>query len=351
MRIIYFLRNLLVSAALVFAGLEAVLAVVHLPKDYKEHSMPTQFETALDPLIGYTNRRSASIDFVYDRNPRGYFHDNNTVEHVTNSGGFRGAEIPFVPLASQYRILFLGDSITFGEGVYFEDTYPEQFKSLAESHILFGKPIESINLGVGGYNTANEFALLEKAIHNGLRPEHVIVGYTLNDAEAQLFIAKGKTFTRNLTQLASFSFSQQGTSWWGSHFRSVRIVHNWFVAHAIMQQTTAYYHALYKAENPSFIATKTAIQAFGDFQKKSGIPVTFVVFPSLFNLDHYPFMAEQQAIEDELTRNHLGFVEVLPLLRGYQGPELWVHPTDQHPNEIVHRVVARAMVEYFLKMK
>jgi hypothetical protein len=32
-------------------------------------------------------------------------------------------------------------------------------------------------------------------------------------------------------------------------------------------------------------------------------------------------------------------------LKGKDARNLWVHPTDQHPNETVHRIAAEALVE------
>ena len=42
-------------------------------------------------------------------------------------------------------------------------------------------------------------------------------------------------------------------------------------------------------------------------------------------------------------------IDVLDLFPAFQGQrerDLWVHPSDQHPNEKAHAIAARAMADY-----
>jgi hypothetical protein len=41
-------------------------------------------------------------------------------------------------------------------------------------------------------------------------------------------------------------------------------------------------------------------------------------------------------------------LDLRPAYSGYDGLELWVHPSDQHPNEIAHDMAARA-IAWFLR--
>ena len=68
-----------------------------------------------------------------------------------------------------------------------EDTYPARTAALLQHEHPSGSPrFEAYNLGVCGYNTTQELALLE---HLGLKllPDCVVLGYVLNDAEPPLF--------------------------------------------------------------------------------------------------------------------------------------------------------------------
>lgn len=78
-----------------------------------------------------------------------------------------------------FRILVLGDSVTFGHGATYETTYPY----LLEQQLRSWRPDvrwEVWNLGVPGYNTAQELAYL-KLIGDAYAPDLVVVGFFPND--------------------------------------------------------------------------------------------------------------------------------------------------------------------------
>ena len=95
---------------------------------------------------------------------------------TVNALGYRGREIP-LDRGPAKRVVVVGDSVTFGQGVANEDVYPEQLNDLAQRD---GSAYEVVNLGVGGYDTLQEVAILED---KGLayQPDLVVVGYCLND--------------------------------------------------------------------------------------------------------------------------------------------------------------------------
>ena len=100
--------------------------------------------------VFYVNAFSEKIRFVYDGNPRAYFGKDNEIDHVTNSSGFRGKEFSFSKPKDTFRIAFIGDSFTFGEGVRLEDTYVEKVSAiLSEKFKNPGPKFESYNFGVG----------------------------------------------------------------------------------------------------------------------------------------------------------------------------------------------------------
>jgi len=78
-----------------------------------------------------------------------------------------------------FRILVLGDSVTFGHGATYETTYPY----LLEQRLRVWRPEvdwQIWNLGVPGYNTADELAYLHE-VGERFDPDLVIVGFFSND--------------------------------------------------------------------------------------------------------------------------------------------------------------------------
>lgn len=120
-----------------------------------------------DPVLG--QRLAANYD--------GWFAG---VPAHTNSLGFRdNREYPLAKSPGTFRILVLGDSVTFGHGALYETSYPY----LLEQQLRAWRPEvkwEVWNLGVPGYNTAQELAQLRQ-VGDRYHPDLVVVGFYLND--------------------------------------------------------------------------------------------------------------------------------------------------------------------------
>ena len=87
-----------------------------------------------------------------------------------------------------YRILLLGDSQTFGQGVAYEDTFGQL---LARELARTTPKIEVVNTGVDGYNTAQEAAHLA-AYGMSYQPDCIIILFIRNDLELPGFMLKAR---------------------------------------------------------------------------------------------------------------------------------------------------------------
>jgi len=99
-----------------------------------------------------------------------------------NSLGFRDQrEYSLAKSPGTFRIVVLGDSVTFGHGTLNTTTYPY----LLEQRLKAWRPDvkwEVWNLGVPGYNTAQELAYLER-VGTRYDPDFVVVGFYVNDLQ------------------------------------------------------------------------------------------------------------------------------------------------------------------------
>jgi len=108
-----------------------------------------------------------------------------------NSLGFRGEEVqPRAP--GQFRILFMGDSITFGDYVDETLTIPvllqEKLRAKGYTNVVV------MNAGLPGINFAEEYAYYQE-MYETADPDLVLLGMYLNDAqETQKFYAKTLRF-------------------------------------------------------------------------------------------------------------------------------------------------------------
>jgi lysophospholipase L1-like esterase len=106
---------------------------------------------------------------------------------TTNAQGLRGPEVALAKPQGTKRILWLGDSVTFGYLVPdWRDTFPFLVAARLDSG---GIQTESINAGVGGYSPWQEDLWLRR---NGVRydPDVVVVGFVLNDVTEKFHLVK-----------------------------------------------------------------------------------------------------------------------------------------------------------------
>lgn len=96
-----------------------------------------------------------------------------------NERGLR--DRPILPKEkNEYRILALGDSVTFGWGVDQDKTFAARLESLLPGRLH--QPVRVINSGVGGYNTVQEVTYF-KQDGIALQPDLVLLTYVQNDVD------------------------------------------------------------------------------------------------------------------------------------------------------------------------
>jgi lysophospholipase L1-like esterase len=115
-------------------------------------------------------------DLVYKHTPNstetyGY------TEVDINSLGMRNREV-LDKKPEEYRILFLGDSVTFGWGVAEDQIFVRRLEGILTEQM--SRPVHTLNSGVGSYNTESEWEFLKRHGHK-LDPNLVVLVYVPND--------------------------------------------------------------------------------------------------------------------------------------------------------------------------
>jgi len=100
---------------------------------------------------------------------------NKISEVRTNLKGLRDDREYSYEKGNSTRILILGDSLTFGNGVDVEESYPEYLRELYKD-----ENVEVINLAVPGYGINNEYLSF---IEEGFKynPDIILIEYVTND--------------------------------------------------------------------------------------------------------------------------------------------------------------------------
>jgi hypothetical protein len=316
---------------------ELTLNILGLPKFYEGPVKSPQF-TALGRThpwadIGHLNIMGDTAIFRYASNERGYFRYQNEVDHSFNSLGFRGLEFSEVKTPGRFRTAFFGDSMTVGEGVYIEDTYPQQVRiELQQDYQIF---VETMNFAVSAFNSEQEARLVRHVLPQ-FDPDILVLGYTMNDPADR--IPRRPEDAPNWDPVAVFKATHPPPD-----LHTLRLIHSVYMQWRVRNLTLEFLKDLHDPDGSRWARTASAIEDIGNQCQQRGIPCVAVLFPILTELQEYPLAQGHQQVRTTLETNGFLVLDMLEELRPHTAKDLWVHPTDQHPNEFVHRLVGEKL--------
>lgn len=263
-----------------------------------------------DPELGWRPRPGAVAEWGHVR-----------VE--INAKGLRGPEVAWEKPEGVLRVLYLGDSVTFGYGLErVEDTYPYLVGAELESRL--GRPVETVNSGVGGWSPWQQYAYLRR---EGLRyqPDLVVVGFVLNDVTEKLSLIPfgGSDY--------GWQLARTTRSWldgWLSHSALVSMAREGF---AVLRFGSEVFLGAqrYEADEIRWLAAhprdESLRQAWAmTFENLGGIfavaaerriPAALVVFPFAFQLeDPLGTAGPQQRLREFAAARGIPLLDLLPVL-------------------------------------
>lgn len=101
-------------------------------------------------------------------------------EYIVNDQGLRVRDMTTVvgnKRPGVKRLLFVGDSFTFGAGNSFDDTFPAVFR---KEFLKKGCKVEIVNAGISGFDTRSEVIYLRRIL-GGFNPDVVVLSFVAND--------------------------------------------------------------------------------------------------------------------------------------------------------------------------
>jgi len=261
-----------------------------------------------------------------------------------NALGFR--ELPPGPDGTDpgvRRILVLGDSFTFGDGVRRgEDRFTDLIEARLNREAGSGERYHVYNAGVSGSRPAGWLRDFRK-LRPSYRADLVLAVFFLRDGTDLCTSLRCHVQTIRAIKARYAERFGQGWSYLAKLFYGWRIRSD-FAEEFRGQVVRAYLGS--EAERATWTTQSAALRALAERVQRSGSELHLVVFPMLLDLDDYPF----QAVEDEILRvaREAG-IPAISLLDGFRGQDaraLWVAANDQHPNERGHRIAANTLYPY-----
>jgi len=111
------------------------------------------------------------------------------VPFQTNQFGFRDGAI-YQKDPNVFRILCVGDSVTFGTGVKNEETFPNVLEGILSLHSAPNMGIDVINAGVSAYNVRNIRGLIQEYLDD-IQPNLVVYTFVENDLDDSVSVGPG----------------------------------------------------------------------------------------------------------------------------------------------------------------
>jgi lysophospholipase L1-like esterase len=269
-----------------------------------------------------------------------------------NERGLRGPLVPLERSPGTHRLLFLGDSVTFGFGIErTEEVFP--FRVGRDLERELAAPVEVVNAGVGGWSPWQELAFLER---EGLdyRPDGVVIGFVLNDVTEKLALvryggthegwqlartARG-TLDRWLSMSALATLAREGAALlrFGSDVRlGAQAVETADVRRLVLEP---------ESFPRAWRITLESVGRIAERARRRDVPCLLVIFPYAFQLeDPERTSAPQRRLLAFAGERELPALDLLPLL-AEQGRDAFLDPS--HLSPAGHARAARAIAERIL---
>jgi len=253
----------------------------------------------------------------------------------TNSLGLRSAEVVQPKPAGAFRILALGDSVTFGWGLRGEDAYPSQLTSLLAT-LRPNQDFEVVNAGVSGYGTWQQALWLEET-GLALQPDVVIVQAHLNDPSDNLW--------------GTLGWQSSGRGWLAQHSKLAQLVQR--VVGSAAPRSSVPCAADWKVGTDQVCWQRTEQLLSGLRSAAQDAGATTVLMPSPMRWQVEPGVRDmrawvdaaryQDALRQYAQRSGWLFVDPLPAFRQAHSSGQSLFLDVGHPNEAGQRLMAQEL--------
>jgi hypothetical protein len=256
----------------------------------------------------------------------------------TNSLGFREREIP-PPSPSRYRIVVVGDSFSWGQGIEVK----ERYSNLIEDAL--GSRYEVFNFGQPGNNMPEHLIVLGQALKTS--PDFILLQLYINDFETaemerpRSYPLLPGSLDRELQQ--SSVLYDLANRQWGRLEEALGLVDS---------------YERYMARNLEDPNSPNSRKAFGMLRefiercRQAGVTCGTVLFPAPdamgANGAGYPFGYIHDRVRSICVDTNITCLDLLPAYSTIKNPRtMWVSPFDAHPNAMANRRAAAEILQRF----
>ncbi len=308
-----------------------------------------EFKPSAFPGIGYELLPDHTYEYRYG--PSHPFGLPLIIPVRINHFGFRGGELRREKAPGTVRILAIGDSYTFGQGVLEPDIYHAVLKRELERTAPEGVKIEVINAGVPGYNFVQE-VLWYRNYCVKFHPDIVLWGFNTNDGHAhpgyRVNALGVLTSTDQHREKANPLIIRKPRQMWT--LQDFLITHSQI---ARQFQSRILRHE-FRGKHPATLnpprkffpmeVMNTYFQALETIIRNTDTPFLAVVFSMLRAQSKKQWKTGDWFIS-RCKSAGLPCIDLQHVLDSRPIKEFRVHPTDYHPNAKAHRIYAEQIIK------
>lgn len=258
-----------------------------------------------------------------------------------------------------FRILVLGDSNAYGQGVRVEETFAKVLEDILNNKVeRNGNKFEVINLGWPGLNTADEYIEL---IKNGLRyePDMVLVSYCINDIGPPGNLRtdpRASHYIRRSLNKGAFRLpipeSIDSFLTLKSDFYLFLLNRYNSLLHKIgMRQGVDHDKSLlmsYSEGTRDWMFTQQALDKIYTLCKQQNIMPTLVILPYFYELERYQFGIIHEKVTSTAKTTGFHVLDLLPVFIGKKSTDFIASRADTHPNAKAHKIMAEDIYKFLI---
>lgn len=322
------------------------------------------------PYGTYLNKQQYGLE-SYSTNPRGYFDHvqvNGQMFYTIDRRTEKNRAHEFTEFESDsLKILAIGDSFTFAQGVKLNDTYIKKLESLNTLPKTYGLNISDVGANIKmAYNQLEAFY----ATRPQVKPRVVIYGYVLNDpivtrssqniqpldynaeaVDAKFDLGLANDFINTRVPVIK-SLRSDLFKFLGEHSNILDFGISILERNEISGRTIAYYQDIHDVNKNGQGLAETAeiFRKMNQLAEGNGARFLVLIFPLLYEINgDYPFFETHEYLKKMLNDSKIESIDLQPVFSKYSDEELWVHAVDQHPNELAQALTAEEIQYWLMK--
>jgi len=261
-----------------------------------------------------------------------------------NSLGYRDFEYSQERPKNTFRILVMGDSMTFGSGIdKISDTYPKKLEALLNKGSK--QKFEVINIAYPGYNTDSQlYDLYIKGFN--FQPDMVFIGYYHNDIPRLSYLRCNPT-SREIIKGKIKTLVDKTVLYQFINFRYNRLLEK--LNHKPKMEdciNEAYSSTAWEME-------KVYLEAIRKACMLRNIKLMIGIIPLMFKLnDDYPIKMIHSKLKGYCTKNGVECIDFFEEgFRGKNALNLVISPEDRHLNSQGAKIISKSLFEKLKPLK